>query len=272
LTLLVVLIVTLVAVGLWQLQRYWIRWCRSVIYASVAAFRRGDYEGQLREAERLKNWIPAEHLLFRGMALYELGRFKEAEESLRQSLPMRKDQQKRATCEGMLGMVLREQQRFEEAMACFESALGVKPQSGSLNREIAKTLLRQGTQPGEALRQARKALEIDQAHRSAKLNTTAPKLDAEIRDTALGESLSTLAWAEAVNSGSASEVERLLRESLDHCMENHVPAMAEFHYHAGRAWAAIGKTEPSIRELHLAVKLDSGGNTGRLARAAIPVE
>ena len=177
-----ILIVALVAVGLWQLQRYWVRWFRGVAFACIAAFRRGDYEGQLREAERLKNWIPSAHLLFRGMALYELGRFKEAEESLRQSLPMRKDSQKRATCEAVLGMVLREQQRFEEAMSCFESALRVKAQSGDVNREVAKTLLRQGTQPGEALRQARKAVEIDQVHRSATLSGVAQRLDAEVRE------------------------------------------------------------------------------------------
>jgi tetratricopeptide (TPR) repeat protein len=236
----------------------------------MTAYRRGDYEGQLREAERLKNWIPSSCLLFRAMALYELGRFKEAEESLRQSLPMQKNPQQRANCEVILGMVLREQQRFEEAMACFESAMRVKARSGDVNREIAKTLLRQGAQPDEALRQARKAAEIDQAHRSATLSRAAPKLDAEVRDGALGESLSTLAWAEAVNSGSASEVEHLLQEALGHVLENNVPAMAEFHYHAGRAWAAVGNTEQSVTELSRAAEIDPRGNTGRLARAAMP--
>jgi tetratricopeptide (TPR) repeat protein len=235
----------------------------------MTAYRKGDYEGQLREAERLKNWMPSSHLLFRGMALYALGRFKEAEESLRQSLPMQKNPQQRANCEAILGMVLREQQRFEEAMACFESAMRVKARSGDINREVANTLLRQGTQPGEALRQARKAVEIDQAHRSATLSKVSPRLDAENRDVSLGESLSTLAWAEAVNSGSASEVERLLQEAFGHGVENHVPVMAKLHYNAGRAWAAIGKTEQSVTELNRAAEIDPRGNTGRLAKAAM---
>jgi hypothetical protein len=93
--------------------------------------------------------------------------------------------------------------------------------------------------------------------------------DAEVRDVSLAESLSTLAWAEAVNLGSASEVEHLLQEAIEHSLENHVPAMAEFHYNAGWAWAAIGKTEQSLGEFDLAAKLDSKVNTGRWAKAVM---
>lgn len=44
----------LLGFGLWLLLQYWNRWFRSVASGAYAAYGRGDYEGQLREAERLR--------------------------------------------------------------------------------------------------------------------------------------------------------------------------------------------------------------------------
>lgn len=257
-----IIVVAFMALLLRELSRYWRRWFRGVLAAQLAAWRRGDYEGQLREVERLKAWKPEGYLSLRGGGgLFELGRLAEAEACLRQSLPMPKDPRARAVNESELGQVLLEQQRYGEAIAAFERSIAGWPQRGGGHRGIAQTLLRQGVQPAEALRQARQAADLDEA------NTT---LGAENRDLNVSESLATLAWAEAVNAGGPGKVEHWLEKAFPLCPETTVPTRAELHYLAGRAFAALGKTDESAREFEHAATLDPKGNYGRLAKAAMP--
>jgi tetratricopeptide (TPR) repeat protein len=267
-----IVIVVLLGVALWQLQRYWVRWYRGVVFAAHAAYGRGDYQGQLRQVERLRAWVPSEYLFFRGIALMELGQLKEAEQSIRRSLSMRKEPRRKALREGVLGCVLREQGRFEEAIACFENAARLQPNGPNITREIAHVLLRQGAQPREALRQARKAVEIDDTRKPTVLRNVSSALQAEVREEGRAESLATLAWAEAVNSASASKVESLIAKAQQHWPanpENHVSSIALIHHHTGRAYAALGKTERSLEEFKRAAEVDPNGTYGRLAKAAI---
>jgi len=55
----------------------------------------------------------------------------------------------------------------------------------------------------------------------------------------VGSSLATLAWAEAVNSGAAAEVEGLLSKAFALCPESNVPTRARVLYCAGRAYSAL---------------------------------
>lgn len=261
-----VLAIVVVAVAiLWEillaLLRYWRRWFRGVVAADLAAYRRGDYEAQLRAVQPLKVWKPEAYFGFRGGALLELGRLQEAEACFRRSLAMRRNPLSRAIGESQLGNVLREQQRYTEAIACYERAIAEWPKRGGGHREIAQTLLRQGVQPAEALRRARTAADIDE------VNTT---LGAEVRDLNVGAALATLAWAEAVNGGNAAKVERWLEKAFPLCPETCVPVRAKVHHHAGRAYAALGKTDESVREFERAASLDPKGTYGRLAKAAKP--
>jgi tetratricopeptide (TPR) repeat protein len=257
----VVVSVAFVALLLRALLRYWRRWFRGVVAADLAAYRRGDYEAQLRAIEPLKVWKPEAYFGFRGGALLELGRLQEAEACFRRSLAMRKNRLSRAIGESQLGDVLLEQQRYAEAIGCFERAIAEWPQRGGGHREIAQTLLRQGVQPAEALRRARMAADIDEG------NTT---LGAEVRNLCVGASLATLAWAEAVNGGNAAKVEHWLEKAFPLCPETCVPVRAKVHHHAGRAYAALGKADESAREFERAASLDPKGNYGRLAKAAMP--
>jgi tetratricopeptide (TPR) repeat protein len=256
----VVAFATLVALLLRALLRYWRRWFRGVVAADMAAYRRGDYEAQLRVVEPLKVWQPEAYFGFRGGALLELGRLQEAEACFRRSLAMRRKPLSRAIGESQLGDVLLEQQRYAEAIACFERAIAEWPQRGGGHREIAQALLRQGAQPAEALRRARTAADIDEG------NTT---LGAEVRDLNVGAALATLAWAEAVNGGNAAKVEHWLEKAFPLCPETCVPVWAKVHHHAGRAYAALGKTRESACEFERAAKLDPHGNYGRLAKSAM---
>ncbi len=255
------MIAVLVVAVAWALLYFWPRWIRGILAAQLAAWRRGDYEAQMRAAAPLRVWKPRAYLFFRGSALFMLGRLQEAEACLRRSLLMEKRRRLKALCESQLGHVLLAQQRYADAIACFERAIADWPQRGSGYRGIAEMLLLQGVQPAEALRRARQAADIDE------VNTA---LGAENRDLNTAESLATLAWAEAVNSRNAAEVERLLSKAFTLCPETTVPIRAELHYLAGRAYAALGKTDESAREFERAAKLDPHGNCGRSAKAAMP--
>jgi len=254
-------VTVLIIVVAWALLYFWQRWIRGVLAAQLAAYRSGDYEAQMRAAAPLRVLKPRAYLFFRGSALLNLGRSQEAEACLRRSLLMEKKRRLKALCESQLGHVLLAQQRYADAIAWFGSSIADRPQRGGGYRGIAETLLRQGVQPAEALRQARQAAVLDEVN-------TAP--GAESRDINFSESLATLAWAEAVNSGAAAEVERLLSKAFTLCPETTVPVRAELHYLAGRAYAAQGKTDESAREFERAAKLDPHGNYGRSAKAAMP--
>ena len=143
---------------------YWRRWMRSVAAAQQAAWRRGDYVGQLRAVESIRTWKPEAYLFFHAGASFELGGLHGAEECLRLCLPSTKAPRARAIRESQLGRVLLEQRRFAEAIACFERSIADWPQRGDGHRGIAQTLLRQGAQPDEALRRARQAVELDEAY------------------------------------------------------------------------------------------------------------
>ena len=263
----------LLGYGIWWLLQYWNRWFRSVLSAAYAAYGRGDYEGQLREAERLKTWVPAEYLNCRGIALFEMNQLEEAEQSLRQSLAQHKQPIRRAIREAGLGCVLREQKRFEEAIACFERLANL-PGDWNTAHETAHVLLKQGTQLREALRQARKGVEFCETLKRRVLKNVAVDLQEEVADEGMAESLALLAWAEAVNAANPAKIEDLIAKARQHLPKNperHVSSVAVIHYFSGRAYAALGKTEQAVSEFDCAARLDPNGNSGRLAKAALTV-
>ncbi len=89
----------------------------------------------------------------------------------------------------------------------------------------------------------------------------------EALDSRLGEDLAVLAWAVAANSGEAREVESLLAEAFQLCGTKSKPILAQFHYHAGRAYEALKLLEKSREHFRQAIEIDPQGNFGRLARA-----
>lgn len=241
------------AVRAWRRQR--------TLGAQLEAYRRGDYQGQLRAIEGLRsgNSEPPEYLFFRGKALYELGQLKEAEDCLRKGLPREPNRQRKALCEDALGEVLLEQKRYAEAIACFKSSIANWPQRGCCHRAIAAALLRQGTPAADALRWARTAVKVDEASHPA---------TSEIHDLNLAEALATMAWAVAAYSGDAAEVDRLLERAFTLCPETTRPIRAQLHYHAGRAYSALGRTADSVSHFSRAASCDPTGNCGRLGRSA----
>ena len=234
--------------------------------AQLAAYRRGDYEGQLKaiEAFRVGKSEPGHYLFFRGSACYQLGRLQEAEQALRRSLAMETDAQLRTCCRDELGRVLMAQDQWDNAEACFRQCIAEWPKRGGGHRAIAELLLRRGAQQQAALSAARQA-EADDRAASAGVS----KLGKEDRNINLSESLAVLAWALAANGAGAEALEPVLKEAFELCPETTIPIRVELHYFAGHAYAALGNQSESQRHLHRALEVDPIGNYGRLGGAAL---
>ena len=214
----------------------------------MAAFIRGDYA----TAKSL-----AHDPFFQALIAMQLGHIDEAEQRLR-ALAQSVDQpQPGALIQSVLGEVLLEQKRFDEAMECFQAALRLWPERGTTYRQIAEMWLRRGDNSQEALRWARLALEKEKG---------GPGLSEDSKSICLGEDLATLAWAVAVHTHDATEVDRL-------CDEVSMPAItpastrAQTGYQFGKAWAALGDPAKSAMYFQHAADLDPNGLWGRAAAA-----
>ncbi|HET8549986.1 MAG TPA: tetratricopeptide repeat protein [Bryobacteraceae bacterium] len=228
--------------------------------AVMSAHKRGDHATALRKADGLKRTPaePAPYFFFRGASLYHLGRLDEAEKTLREGLSHEKDDHAAALVRETLGTTLLEEGRYDEARACFEDCARSMPNRGGGHRAVAELLLRKGACAEEALARARQAVDMDRS---------APVWNHDVHRLNLSESLATLAWAVAALSGNAEEVERLLSEAFALCGTDVKPVLAQLHYHAGRAYSALGKPEKGSHHFVEAVRADPAGNFGRLARA-----
>ena len=232
-----------------------------IILAQLAAYRRGDYDEQLRIVEALKDSRADRpvYLFFRGKALYEMGELAKAEEALRDGLPLQPKAVFAALTEEALGETLLEQGKYGEAIVAFESSRRRSPARGGPDRLIAETILRQGGPAADALRRARGAVASDEAAR---------KRPEESADMNLAESLAVLAWAVAVYSGDEAEVKVHLASAFELCPETTKPVRAGLHYHAGCAYAALGQAAAAAAEFERTAVVDPNGNFGRLGRCA----
>jgi tetratricopeptide (TPR) repeat protein len=226
----------------------------------LESYRSGDFQSVLHKSEKLKSGSArtAAYCFFRGKALYQLGRFAEAEASLQEARSLEQDERRVALSTEALGYALLEQQRYADAIACFESCIRIWPDRGCGHRAVAEALLRQGKAADAAVR----------ARRAAAIDRNAQALSDEIHNLNLGEALATLAWAVAADSGDAPEVTRLVAEALPLCGDDNKPILGQLHYHAGRAFGALGVAERSAEHFEQAIAADPQGNYGRLARAA----
>lgn len=233
--------------------------------AQLAAYRKGDYRAQLQIVEgfRLKGSEPANYLFFRGAGCFELGRLTEAEQCLRLSMAKETNPIFKVLCRDQLGRVFLEQERWDEATACFQEAIAESPKRGGCHRSMAELLLRLGGQDAAALDSARTAEALDRAEPVH----PAPG-GQEVYNSNLSESLAVLAWALARNQAESSRVNSALSEAFAMSNELAKAIVAELHFFAGNAHAALGNPDESVRHFQTATETDPDGNYGRLARSA----
>jgi tetratricopeptide (TPR) repeat protein len=227
-----------------------------------SSYRAGEYQTALEQAEGLKHGFSKtpEYCFFRGTMLHQLGKFAEAEASLREGILLESDVHRKALASNTLGTILMDMKRYPEALACFEEAIRIWPERGSGHSKIAELWLRQGRDPVAALHRAQRALEVDRA---------ASGLSSEIRNLRIGEDSALLAWALAANSGSAQQVESLLAEAFPLCANSAKTIQAQLHFHAGKTYSALHMPEKSASHFSEAAKADPKGQFGRMATALL---
>jgi tetratricopeptide (TPR) repeat protein len=239
----------------------------SVLWAQLAAYRRGDYQTQLKiiEGFRTKGSAPPYYFFLHGDACFELGRLEEAEQAIRRSASMETDPVQRMLCRDQLGRVLMEQGRWDEAAACFRDCIAEAPNRGGGHRAMAELLLRRGQQNEAALDAARRAVVADRAEKVARGKLA--KFSKELRALHLSQSLALFAWALAKHQADPDEVESTLNEAFALCGEATKPILAELHFCAGQAYAALGNKAESRRHFECAINIDPIGIYGRLSRS-----
>lgn len=225
----------------------------------------GDYQRGLKLTDKLRRGRSktSAYWLFRGKMLYQLGQLSDAESCLRSGLALESETRMRVLALEDLGRVQMEQQRYEEAVRSFEASIEIARDAGSGHRAIAELWLRQGIREAEALNFALMAVENARNSRASA---------SQIQSIQLAEALATLAWAVAVHSGEAAEVERLVNEAIPLCGDDRKPTLAHLHYLAGAAYSVLGTIDGRDQCAHHfkeAAATDSQGIFGRLAKAAV---
>lgn len=238
----------------------WVAQFRAALSAVTAAYRAGDYVTALARTDGLKDGSlkTAPHCFFRGGMLRYLGRFDEAELSLREGVFLERDAHRRALALSTLAAVLMHQERFQEAITAYEAASRAWPDSGASLRGIAQVRLWQGLEFPESLKQARQAVELDRRA------TGMPK---EALDHRLGEDLAVLAWAQAANAADTAEVESTLNEAFRLCATSAKAILAEVHYNAGRAYRVLENESAGREHFRQAAEIDPHGIFGLMARS-----
>ncbi len=216
----------------------------------MAAYRLGQYE----KARTLTSdpFLQAEMLI-------QLDRAAEGEQLLRQMAQTEQEPKRMAMVQSQIGQVLMRQQRYDEAMECFERALRDWPERGSTHRDIAEWWLRQGSNSAEALRWARLAVEKEMAGRG---------LSADSKAISLGQELATLAWSVAVHSHDEAEVDRLA-DQVAFPGTTPMCSLAMSSVHFGKAYAALGYTDRGALYFESAAQQDPNGIWGREAACMI---
>ena len=211
------------------------------------AYLRGNYEQAM--ALTTDPFMQAEMFI-------QLGRIPEAEQILRRMAETITEPKPLTLVTSQLGNILMLQQRYDEAMDCYQRALRLWPERGSTYRAIAEWHLRRADNSAEALRWARLAIEKEKAG----------GVSQDSKDLCLAEDLSTLAWAVAVHSQDGAEVDRLCEQIAFPAMTP-VCSLAMSSFQFGKAWAAVGDTAQSTAHFDAAIQRDPRGVWAREAAA-----
>lgn len=196
--------------------------------------------------------------VFQGAVLMQLGRLNEAEQTISQALARETEPRSTALAHCVLGDVLLFQHRYDQALSAFQTALNLWPERGATYRAIAEVGLRRGENPSVVLQWAQLAVEKEKASRGLAPQTKVENLGAE---------LATLAWAVAVSSHNAAEVDRLVAEADSFCAGIPVSTVAQVNVHSGLAYAALGDEAKRAQHFETAARIDPNGIWGREAQA-----
>jgi tetratricopeptide (TPR) repeat protein len=207
---------------------------------------------------------PSDDLFFRGVACFELGRLREAEQALRQTLSQQTRPQFKVLCRNQLGRVLMEQDRWNESAPCFREALRNHPRAAAVIAPWPRCCC----VPADRM--------TPRSIRHAKRWSWTARRPASEKGRAGGLQLESQRIARVSRMGARQEPDRPrgIRERALGCIVSlvklAVAIRAEIHFCAGHAYDTRGNSTQSVRHFERATEIALDGNYGRLSRSAAP--
>jgi len=226
------------------------------------AFDRADYETAVRRSQWVERWFVFTGIFMnlRGYVLFLAGRYEEAAQAFRESIPTARAERSSGGGAGLdnLGCVLTAQKRYDEASEMFEGSITVSPGQTAAYNDWAQVYLFQGIEPERALALADRALKNYRASWSSRW----------LERYQCGVAHSSRAWALA-QMGRRAEATQALEQAFADADRKFVPEFAGVLYHAGQAEWLLGDRDKAIEHWGEARRLDPRGHFGGLAERAL---
>ena len=192
--------------------------------------------------------------LTRADALFYAGRLREAEPLVREVIGTDRNPVGKALALERLGLILIEDNRFDDATRAFEAAVKLLPVHSAAYNGLAEVRLRRGAEPEKALEYAEQALERQRA-------SLVQRKSARER---FGSIRGNQAWALAI-LGRSTEAQEAIDAGLRETAPKHKPELAGFYWRAGMAMAALYNSTAASAHFRKAAELDPQGYYGGLA-------
>ncbi|HKW97450.1 MAG TPA: tetratricopeptide repeat protein [Bryobacteraceae bacterium] len=253
-------------VGACLILSYAVLYVRHVLPFRIAhkTFAGGDYDGALRRLRLLEHMGMRSPSLvyFKGTILMFAGRYREAEQALRECIQAVQSSGPRHLGLVNLGYVLLELGRYDEAARSLDEVIKLQPHRAVPYSTRAEIYLRQGIEPERALALLDKGIQ----------NKTGSEQQRRVDRHVLGYLFANRAWALFL-LGRREEAEQALKsaeEGLQAALSDGVkPGAAGVHYHMARALFAGGETGRAREHFVAAAKTDPNGKYAKLADEAL---
>jgi tetratricopeptide (TPR) repeat protein len=225
-----------------------------------------DYDRALSRAQTAAKLIPFQfgNVLFgpeQGRILLTAAHYDEAEAALYAALEKGQEAGTAGNvqyeCLDLLGQVMLEQERFDEAIQCLEGAIDIRPDQSAAYDSLAGVYLWMGDQPGQALELTKQALTLYKPRR----------LFGRVAAPAMWMNR---AWALAqLRRDKANEA---YDRAFALMKSESKPALADLHCRAGAVCYGQGDMDTATHHFEQAIQLDPTGRAGQLARRALQAE
>ncbi|MGB7761444.1 MAG: tetratricopeptide repeat protein [Bryobacteraceae bacterium] len=215
---------------------------------SDARKRAGDYDGALRCLRWTSLGHPSPRVLCNeGLTLCQAGRLKEAERCCRRGLAKLKSGSSYPRLHGVLGYVLLDSGRYDEAEQSFRHAIGEGDKTGASHAGLAELLLVQGVETEKSLAYTRQGIELAQGRPGGRVHWA---------------HYANQAWALGL-LGRGEEA----RESLTLALRKperglSASAIAERHWRAGMALLAMQEPAEARKHFRMGKDADPRGKYG----------
>jgi tetratricopeptide (TPR) repeat protein len=229
---------------------------------SMECLKRGDYNRALAQADDLLRWYPGSVVYnsLRASALRGSGRLDEAEQAFAVCIALSQGKSRLAQAAGLdaMGNVWRDQGKFNQAEAAFQSAKELDPNYGTPYCGLAEVYLRRDHSPEEALRLLDEGL---------KLTENDKRLPERLRKDLADR------WASRADALARLRRTREAEESLQKAAEladpSTIPDMAGMLWRSGEALRHMDRESEAAELFERAAQIDPQGLFGKRSAAAL---